>query len=106
MDGELVTMNEDTGLRFKEAINVFQGPVSCLWVKEVCGWDEREANNGPNDPELVPKVLDAWQSSLYNAVVTDPVSGFCLSTICLKVSREAQTYPWRAMRLLFAFRVH
>jgi hypothetical protein len=75
---ELIAMNKDTRLRFKEAINVFQGPIGCLWVQEIRSGYEGKTNNGPDNPELVPKVLDAWKCSLHNAVVAYPVSRFRL----------------------------
>ena len=70
---ELISVNEQTRLCFKEAVNVLQGPIGRLRVEEVRDWDEREANNSPNNPELVPKILDAWKCGLYNAIITYPV---------------------------------
>ena len=63
--GELVTRcNDNRKVGRKETINVFQGPVGSLGIEEVRDWDEREADDGPNNPESPLKVLNTGQSDL------------------------------------------
>lgn len=66
-------MNQDPRLRLEEAINVLERPIRSLRVQEVRDRDEREANDSPDDPKLVPEVLDTGQCGLYDGVVADPV---------------------------------
>ena len=73
---EFVSVNEETRFRFKETVNVLQGPIGRLRVEEVCGWNEREANDRPYNPELISEILNAWKCGLHNAIVAYPVRRF------------------------------
>ena len=39
-NGFWITVDENAIVLLEEAVNVLQGPIGRLWVKEVCGWDE------------------------------------------------------------------
>lgn len=48
-----ILVDEDARLGFEEAINVLQSSICCLRIQEVCDWDKGEADDSPDDPELV-----------------------------------------------------
>lgn len=78
LHSEFITMNQNARTRLEEAINILQCSVRSLRVEEVCDRDEREADDCPDDPELVPEVLNTGKSSLYNPVIAYPVCCFGL----------------------------
>lgn len=77
-------MNQNAGLGLEESVNVFECPVCCFRVYEVGDGDEGEADNSPDDPELIAKVLNAGQSSLNDSIVADPClkSALLLNVTC------------------------
>jgi hypothetical protein len=70
---QLVAMDEYPGLCLEEPVNVFQSTICCLWVEEVGDGDEREADDCPDDPELVAKTFDAGKRGLHDCIIADPV---------------------------------
>jgi hypothetical protein len=55
---DLVLEDKDAVVVIEESVNIFEGPIGCLGVEEICGWNEAEASYRPYDPELVPKIGD------------------------------------------------
>lgn len=68
---KLIPRHNDSRLRLKEPINIFESPVGCLGVEEVCDRDEGEADDCPYNPEFVAEVFDAGQGSLDNRIVLE-----------------------------------
>ena len=53
LGGKLVPADDDAWLSLKEAIDIFQCAVGCLWVEQVGDGYEAEADACPHNPELV-----------------------------------------------------
>ena len=73
LHGQLVPMDEYAWLSFEETIDVLERSICSLWIEEVGDGYEREADDSPNDPELVAETFDAGERGLHNGVIADPV---------------------------------
>lgn len=106
LNSQLISVNQNTRLRLEEPIDILQCSVCSLRVQEVCDRYETKTDNRPDNPELVPEILNSWKRCLHYCIIANPVRA------ALDISRYMLCRDWwhrtssQEMHLSFASPKH